>query len=392
MSRGYRWLFAALLALSLSGCSTISGWFDFDDEDDPKQPAELLDIDETANIKKLWSHGVGNGQGDGFYKIQPAISGDTIYVAAADGDVEAFERRSGDSIWDVELDLPLSGGVGVYGDALLLGSSDGFVLKVDANSGEVQWTTRLNGEVMSTPQSNGSMVLAHTLDGKLQGLDFATGEVVWTYDSNVPVLTLRGSSSPVVNGNVAYVGFANGRVQAFDIATGGILWDVRVAIPQGRSEIERVVDIDGTMSLLGGELYVASYQGRIVAINVSDGRKLWQNNVSSFSGVSQGFGNVYVADEDGTVTAYQRSGQGVRWQQTALAYRGLSRPTPVSSYLAIGDKEGYVHFLSQVDGEFVGRVKADGDGVRADMLGEDNILYVYGNSGDLIAYEIKPKD
>jgi outer membrane protein assembly factor BamB len=106
MSRGYRWLFAALLALSLSGCSTISGWFDFDDEDDPKQPAELLDIDETANIKKLWSHGVGNGQGDGFYKIQPAISGDTIYIAAADGDVEAFERRSGDSIWDVELDLP----------------------------------------------------------------------------------------------------------------------------------------------------------------------------------------------------------------------------------------------------------------------------------------------
>lgn len=392
MSRGYRWLFAALLALSLSGCSTISGWFDFDDEDDPKQPAELLDIDETVNIKKLWSHGVGNGQGDGFYKIQPAISGDTIYIAAADGDVEAFERRSGDSIWDVELDLPLSGGVGVYGEALLLGSSDGFVIKVDANSGEVQWTTRLNGEVMSTPQSNGSMVLAHTLDGKLQGLDFATGEVVWTYDSNVPVLTLRGSSPPVVNGNVAYVGFANGRVQAFDIATGGILWDVRVAIPQGRSEIERVVDIDGTMSLLGGELYVASYQGRIVAINVSDGRKLWQNNVSSFSGVSQGFGNVYVADEDGTVTAYQRSGQGVRWQQAALAYRGLSRPTPVSSYLAVGDKEGYVHVLSQVDGEFVGRVKADGDGVRADMLGEDNILYVYGNSGDLIAYEIKPKD
>jgi outer membrane protein assembly factor BamB len=392
MSRGYRWLFAALLALSLSGCSTISGWFDFDDEDDPKQPAELLDIDETVKIKKLWSHGVGNGQGDGFYKIQPAISGDTIYIAAADGDVEAFERRSGDRIWDVELDLPLSGGVGVYGDALLLGSSDGYVIKVDANSGEVQWTTRLNGEVMSSPQSNGSMVLAHTLDGKLQGLDFATGEVVWTYDSNVPVLTLRGSSTPVVNGNVAYVGFANGRVQAFDIATGGILWDVRVAIPQGRSEIERVVDIDGTMSLLGGELYVASYQGRIVAINVSDGRKLWQNNVSSFSGVSQGFGNVYVADEDGTVSAYQRSGQGVRWQQAALAYRGLSRPTPVSSYLAVGDKEGYVHFLSQVDGEFVGRVKADGDGVRADMLGEDNILYVYGNSGDLIAYEIKPKD
>jgi outer membrane protein assembly factor BamB len=146
------------------------------------------------------------------------------------------------------------------------------------------------------------------------------------------------------------------------------------------------------MALEGDELFVASYQGRIAALNVSDGSKLWQYDVSSFSGVSQGFNNIYVADEDGTVYAYQRTGQGERWQQGALAYRGLSRPTPVGSYVAVGDKEGYVHFMSQVDGEFVGRVEADGDGLRADMVSEDNILYVYGNSGDLIAYEIKPGD
>ena len=392
MVHGYRWLLAVTLVMSLSACSTIKGWFEFDDDDDPKKPAELQAIDQTIKIKKLWSHGIGNGQGDGFYKIQPAIAGSSIYIAAADGTVEAFDKQTGKSLWDTELERPLSGGVGVYGDALLLGSSDGFVLKLDANSGEVQWSTRLSGEVMSVPGSDGRMVLAHTLDGKLQGLDFATGEVAWTYDSNVPVLTLRGSCSPLLNGNVAYVGFATGRVLAFDIANGGIIWEARVAIPQGRSEIERVVDIDGTMTLLGNELFVASYQGRIMAIDVTDGRKLWQNNVSSFSGVSQGFGNVYVADEDGTVTAYQRSGQGERWQQTALAYRGLSRPTPVSSYLAVGDKEGYVHFMSQVDGEIVGRIEADDEGIRADMVSEDNILYVYGNSGDLIAYEIKPKD
>ena len=392
MVHGYRWLLAVTLVMSLSACSTIKGWFEFDDDDDPKKPAELQAIDQTIKIKKLWSHGIGNGQGDGFYKIQPAIAGSSIYIAAADGTVEAFDKQTGKSLWDTELERPLSGGVGVYGDALLLGSSDGFVLKLDANSGEVQWSTRLSGEVMSVPGSDGRMVLAHTLDGKLQGLDFATGEVAWTYDSNVPVLTLRGSCSPLLNGNVAYVGFATGRVLAFDIANGGIIWEARVAIPQGRSEIERVVDIDGTMTLLGKELFVASYQGRIMAIDVTDGRKLWQHNVSSFSGVSQGFGNVYVADEDGTVTAYQRSGQGERWQQTALAYRGLSRPTPVSSYLAVGDKEGYVHFMSQVDGEIVGRIEADDEGIRADMVSEDNILYVYGNSGDLIAYEIKPKD
>jgi outer membrane protein assembly factor BamB len=392
MPRATRWLLAGVLATSLSACSTISGWFDFDDEDDPKQPAELVDIEQTIKIKKLWSQGVGDGQGVGFYRIQPVINSDRIFVAAADGDLEAFDKLSGDSLWDVELEVPVSGGVGAYGDALFVGTSDGHVLKVDANSGEVLWTSQLTGEVMSAPQSNGQLVVAHTLDGKLRGLDFATGELLWTYDSNMPVLTLRGSSTPLINGDNVYVGFANGRVLAFDIATGGIAWEVRVAIPQGRSEIERVVDIDGSLALQGNELFAASYQGRVVSIDVTSGRKLWQNNVSSFSGVSQGFGNVYVADADGTVFAFQRTGQGERWQQPALAYRGLSRPTPVGSYLVVGDAEGYVHFLSQVDGEFVGRVKADGDGVRADMIAEGNLLYVYGNSGDLIAYKIKSKD
>jgi outer membrane protein assembly factor BamB len=171
-----------------------------------------------------------------------------------------------------------------------------------------------------------------------------------------------------------------------------VLWEVRAAISQGRSEIERIVDIDGTMDVAGNELFAASYQGNVVAIDLRSGRKVWQQEASSFSGVSQGFNNIYVADEDGTLTAFMRNGQGVRWTQGALAYRKLSRPTPVSSYVAVGDFEGYVHILSQVDGDFVGRVRADGDGIRADMLSDGNTLYVFGNSGDLIAYEVISKD
>jgi outer membrane protein assembly factor BamB len=377
------------MALSLTGCSTISGWFD--DDDDPTAPVDLVKIEQTVKIKKLWSAGVGDGQGDGLYRIQPAISGDVIYAASAEGRVRAFERAKGKSLWKVDLDTSLSGGVGVYDDAVLLGSSEGFVLKLDAGSGELLWSTQLRGEVLAPPQANGKVVVAQTYDGKLQGLDFHTGEILWTYDSNVPVLTIRGTSVPILRNGVVYAGFANGRVLAFDAQTGAIGWEVRVAISQGRSEIERIVDVDGTMVLAGSELYAASYQGRVVAINAASGRKLWQQDVSSFSGVSQGFGNLYVADEDGTLTAYLRNGQGVRWTQTALGYRELSRPTPVSSYVAVGDFEGYVHLLSQVDGQFAGRVKVDGDGVRADMLSDGNILYVFGNSGKLAVYEITAK-
>ena len=379
------------LVFNLAACSTISGWFE-SDEDEATAPAELTDIEEKVNIEKLWSVNVGNGQGDGFYRIRPVINGAMIYVAAADGEVVAVERASGDTVWEVELEASLSGGVGMYEDAVFVGSSEGFVLKLDASSGEQLWSSPLRGEILSAPQSNGKVVVAQTYDGRLHGLDFETGAMLWTYDSNVPVLTVRGTSTPIFNNNQVYAAFANGRVLAFDAQTGGLLWEVRVAIPQGRSEIERIVDIDGSMELAGSELFAVSYQGFVAAIDVQSGRKLWQQKGSSFSGVAQGFSNIYVADEDGTVTAYMRNGQGVRWTQGALAYRELSRPTPVGSFVAVGDFEGYVHILSQVDGEFVGRVSADDDGVRADMIGDGDVLYVYGNSGELIAYEITAKD
>lgn len=390
MRRHLQWLIAVPLVLGLGACSTIKGWFDSDDED-PTAPVELVDIEQTVKISKKWSVGVGNGQGEGFYKLQPVISGGTIYVAAADGELRAISRDRGKTLWKTELDTSLSGGVGVYENSLFLGSSDGFVMKLSAGDGEIEWSTRLQGEVLAPPQGNGRVVVAQTYDGKLQGLDFDSGEKLWTYDSNVPVLTLRGTSTPILNNNTVYAGFANGRVLAFDAESGAVQWEVRVAISQGRSEIERIVDVDGSMALAGSELYAASYQGRVVAIDAASGRKVWQKDVSSFSGVSQGFGNVYVTDEDGTLSAYLRNGQGLRWEQGALGYRELSRPTPVSSYVAVSDLEGVVHIISQVDGEFVGRVKVGGGGARADMLADGNVLYVFTNDGKLIAYEITAK-
>lgn len=384
----------AILSLSLSvgACSTVKGWFEIDDDEDPTQPVELQDINETVKIRRLWSEGVGDGQGDGLYHIQPALSGDRIYAASADGEVVALDRMKGKTLWDVELDTALSGGVGAFEDSLFVGGNDGSVMRLDAADGSVVWKTKVTGEVLAPPQGDGRHVVAQTYDGKLFGLDYASGEKKWTYDSNVPVLTLRGTSTPILRDGRVYAAFANGRVLALEADSGDIAWEVRVAISQGRSEIERIVDIDGSMALAGNELYAASYQGRIAAIEVTSGRKLWQQNVSSFSGVSTGFGNVYVADADGTLTAYLRGGQGVRWTQGDLGYRELSRPTPVNSYVAVADFEGVVHLISQVDGSFAGRVEVDSDGARADMVADGNILYVYDNGGTLSAFEISPLD
>jgi len=384
--------FAVLcLALALTACGTLGDFFSMDDDEDPQQPAELIDFETKLDVRKLWTVGVGNGQGGGLYRLQPVLDGDTIYVAAANGEVRAIGREDGRTLWSQKLGVELSGGVGHHEDSLFLGGSDGEVLRLAANTGELLWQGSVSGEVLAAPQGDGDVVIVQSYDGKLYGLSHETGERRWRYDSNVPVLTIRGTSTPILRDGVAYAGFASGRVLAFDADNGATLWEARIAIPQGRSEIERIVDVDGAMALAGTELYVASYQGRISALDIRTGRRIWQRNVSSFYGVSQGFGNVYVAEESGTITAYLRNGQGIRWEQPALAWRGLSRPIPVSSYLAVEDFEGYLHILSQVDGEFLARIRPSKEGARADMLADGTTLYLYTNGGKLIAYDLRSR-
>ena len=383
-----------LLVLSFlltTGCSTITGWFS-DDEFDPREPVELEKITEQVKLKSRWSRGVGDGQGEGLLKINPALVGDSLYAASAEGRVMSVDPESGRVRWKQDLDLALSGGVGHHGNSVFVGASEGLVMRLDAASGSEIWRAPVSGEVLSAPQGDGRYVVAQTYDGKLMGFDYETGEVRWTYTSDVPVLTLRGTGTPMILGDNAIAGFADGKVVAVNLRSGNVAWEVRVAIPQGRSEIERIVDIDGSMAVQSNELYVASYQGRLAAIDTRSGRRLWQRNVSSVSGVGVGFGNVYVADDDGTVSAFLRNGQSVRWQNIDLGFRDLSRPTPVSSYVAVVDFEGYLHLLSQVDGEIVGRTKVDSSGARADMLTRGNRLFVFTNDGALKAYDVEARN
>ena len=386
-----RLLTTSVLLLLISGCSTFQGWFG-SDEENATAPVELEQIDAKVKLKKQWSTNVGDGQGDGFYKITPILVGGVLYVASSDGEVAAVSAADGDRLWRVELERPLSGGVGYHERSLYLGGADGSVLQLSADDGVVQWEAAVSGEVLAAPAVSNDWVIVQTYDGKLLGFQPGADEPAWTFTSDVPVLTLRGTSTPILVGGNAIAGFGDGKVVAVDVNSGNVSWESRIGVPQGSSEIDRIVDIDGAITQQGIELFVASYQGRVAALDSRTGRKLWQQNVSSVTGTHVGFGNVYVADVDGTLSAFLRTGQGVRWQNIELGYRQLSRPTPVSSYVATVDFDGYLHLLSQVDGQIVGRAKIGGDAARADMIADSGRLIIFTDDGQLLAYELETLD
>ena len=378
-----RWKHAALLALVIlaAGCSSNSK--------KELPPAELTDFKEEVVLQKQWSRSIGDGQGKTYNMLVPAVEGNTLYAADVTGVVMALDRMNGDVKWKKDLELPVSGAVGAGYGLVLLGTLQGEVVALDASSGEEKWRSRVTSEVLAPPATNGDVVVVQTQDDRLIGLDASTGDQRWTYDSTPGVLTLRGTGAPVVTNHLAVAGLSTGKVVALDTRNGVPVWEQRVAIPQGRSELERIVDIDGGLLLSGGTLYVASYQGRMAALELESGRVLWQRDASSYAGVAQGFGSVYVSLASGTVEGVDERSTTALWSNESLARRQLSAPEVFSSYVAVGDMEGYLHLLSQVDGRFVGRTRIDSDGLRARPLVVGDMIYVFGNSGKLEALTIR---
>ncbi|MBS4150889.1 outer membrane protein assembly factor BamB [Pseudomonadota bacterium DY0742] len=381
-----RFKIAALLAAAVfaAGCSSNSS--------KEPEPAELVKFDAEIQLDKMWSRSIGDGQGDTYNLLVPAVYGEQIYAADVDGLVVSMDRTTGKVNWKQDLDVSISGAVGAGYGLVLVGTLSGDVIALDVSTGEERWRSKVSSEVLSAPAINGDIVLVQTQDDRLIALEMDTGAQRWSYESAPAVLTLRGTGAPLLTNQLAIAGLSTGKVIALDTRRGLPVWEQRVAIPQGRSELERVVDIDGGLLLSGGTLYVGTYQGRAAALDVESGRVLWQRDASTYSGVALGYGSVYLSLADGTVESVDERSTTALWRNESLVRRQLSAPAVFSSYVVVGDKEGYIHLLSQVDGRFVARERIDSNGVRARPVVDGDWLYVYGNGGKLVAMTIRRAD
>ncbi|MCP3907306.1 MAG: outer membrane protein assembly factor BamB [Oceanicoccus sp.] len=374
----------SLIALTLVACSSTDG-------EEETGPAPLLDFEEERKFNKVWSSSVGDGQGGIFNRLNPAVDGDLIYVASAQGEIEAITVEAGKTVWDADLEQLLVGGVGVGENTIYVGTAAGEVVALNKDDGETLWSIELGGEVLAAPQEKDGIVYVQTFDGQMLALNVKDGERVWSFRNNLPVLTLRGTSTPLIYRDSIIAGFANGRVISFELDTGAVRWNTRVTVAKGDSEIQRIIDIDAPLLEHNGLIYAVSYQGKIAAIDPASGRRLWANDASSYAGMSLGFGNIYVVGEDGSVTAFEKNGQGARWAQTVLERRKLTGSAILSSYVIVGDVEGYLHALSQVDGRIAARTKVDSDGIQVDLQTVDDMLLVYSNGGKLVMYKLEEK-
>ena len=363
-------LLAALLALS--ACDSKGKKVE--------KPAELTDIKSpTVRIQKLWGASVGGGGKKLRLGLGLAAAGDKLFAAGRDGDVAAFDVKTGKQLWRTETKLELAGGTGVGAEVIAVGSADGQVIALAMDTGKERWRAEVKGEILSAPAVADNEVIVRTVDGKLRALAIADGKEVWSAEQQIPRLTLRGAAAPVVAHDLA-----------MSVADGSTVWDSPVSPPHGRTELERLNDIDAPVKVLGDEVFVAGYQGRAAMLALDSGQIWWTRDVSSYRGVDVDDEHMYVSTSQGEVLAItRRTGQPV-WSNPVLKLRSLSAPAVAGEYVVVADLEGYVHFFDRATGDLAGRTKTGGDRVTNAPVAVGDIVYVITDKGDIVALHGTP--
>ena len=384
-------LFLGLILSVINSCG-ISDWVrnPFGDDEDPRAPAELMDIASEITINRNWRIDVGNGQGDNFKKLTPVVDGGFVFAASDDGEILAVNSTNGDLMWQTEVEATITGGVGAGDGIVMIGTEEAELVVLNQADGEEVWRARVSSEILSQPKTNGDIVVAQTVDGKLVALDREDGFQRWTYETTLPALTLRGTSSPVLTSEGTVIaGFSNGILVSVAAEDGVWNWEERVAVPDGQYDIERVIDVDGELLVDGSRILASSYQGNLMAFDTASGQIVWGMEASSYHGMDQGFGNIYYNDDRSHLIALRDNSSDVVWQNEELQYRDLTAPKTISNYVAVADYEGYLHLISQIDGRIIGRTRIDNDGIRSNLLADNGKLIVYGNSGSLVSLTIE---
>jgi outer membrane protein assembly factor BamB len=383
-----RALIVGLLSVALlSSCTSFRNVFR--GKDSPEPPKVLADLNATVGFEKVWSQSVGKGPVKSGARLTPAYANGRAFIADADGAVAAFDIDSGRQLWEIELeDQRLSGGPGAGAGAVVVGTLDGALIALNPETGAELWRARASSEVITAPAVSIARVIVRANDGSVTSFKIDNGEREWVYAKSLPLLTLRGNSSPLLLGGKVIMGSDNGRVVALDESNGQQVWEQSLADADGRTELERLTDIDGTLIADNNELFAVAYNGRAAQLDLETGRTLWTRDLSSYAGVGVSAEQVIVSDEDSSVTALDRRTGASLWKQDAFERRAVTSAAEVDGVVVVGDFEGYLLALSADGGKEVGRVKQGGNGFAAAPVAVGKMILAFDRSGTLTAWRL----
>jgi outer membrane protein assembly factor BamB len=383
-------LFALLLLpvfLGLSGCGAIEYLFVEKVYEEP--PSELTEFTPEFELNALWKSEAGEGAGESNNDLGAWWQNGLVVAVDHEGEVSAFNAETGKRQWETELDVTVVAGIGGGMDMVLVGTQKGEMIALNEADGKERWRSRLTSEVLARPIAGENIVVARTADGRVTGMSAEDGQVLWSYQRSVPLLSLRGAGAPVIAEGRVIAGYDNGKLVALSITDGKVVWEKSVAVPRGRTELDRLVDIDADPVVINDTVYAVTYQGNVAGVDLTSGQTLWSREMSSQAGLAAVYGDaVYVTDDEGNVWSVQDGSGDALWRQTRLVRRHVTGPAVAGDYVVVGDLEGYIHWIARNDGRFVARQQITDAAIRSQPFVVDGVLYITAVDGTIAAVRV----
>jgi outer membrane protein assembly factor BamB len=355
------------------------------------QPAKLSPLTPTLRVQRIWSAGVDDKKAAVLrLGLGLSVTNNRVYAAGHRGDVVAFDLASGRAVWRAHTRAPLSGGTAASGALVIVGSSDGQLFAFNPANGAMLWKVRLNGEVLAPAAISERLIAVRTVDGKLHALSPADGHELWSQEQQVPRLSLRGTARPVIVGDLVLCGFDNGKVLAANMTDGSVQWEATITPPHGRTELERLADIDSSVRVSGQDVYAVGFQGRVAMLALDTGQIWWSHEASSYRGLTLGDDTLYIATAEGEVVALKARTGAELWRQKALLHRGLSMPATMDDSVVVGDFQGYVHWLDKSSGALAARVSTGKTRISTAPVVAGNMVAVINDRGRISAFRVTP--
>jgi len=368
-----------LLSAILTACSSTGGL----------EPASLTEYKPGVTTASLWETDTSLIRSTKAEIFTPFIDDDGIFVSGAKGKVKRFDRHTGKVQWVSDLAVLLISGVSGDTHNVYTVGLEGSLYALNKKTGKLAWKVKFSSEALAPPATDSDTIILRTNNGEVFGLRADDGSMLWQQRFTAPALTVYGYAMPLIVPGGVLLGLDDGSLAALSLKDGATIWQTQLSRPQGRSEIERMIDADGAIVVDNEYIYAVNYQGKLAQLEPTKGNVVWSRKMSSISGVSVGSKMIYTTEPDGYVWALDKNTGSALWQQKDLKGRGVTRPVSYGDYLVIGDALGYLHLLSKVDGSTVGRIRIDESPIRATPVIFQELVYVLTSEGILSALTAK---
>lgn len=380
MDRNFKIPFAlAILSIALIGCSSNKT------KEVKIKPNPLPKVAQASSLVQVFSTNVSSTSSEDALRLRLDTDNGVVFALDPKGEVSAYKGKQ--RLWEAKVTKEgLSSGVEADDGVVIVGNQKGRIFALDQATGATKWSTQLSGAIISSALIQSGRVIVVANDGTVYALDVESGQQAWTYKLPNASLSLRGQAAPVsLDPRTVLIGTSTGYLFAIDSLAGVPRLQRRVAVSEGRSDIQRLIDVDSEPVVSGQYVVTTSFQGQVTVLDLATQRILWSENSSSINRPEVTDGKVIVSQTDGQIIAYDLiTGQEI-WKNEQLLNRNLSNPVLLGSNLVVGDLDGYLHQIDLNSGTTLGRAKTSGEVRTLRVI--DNQLYVSTRKGALSIWQ-----